>query len=80
MVRAKGFVFEKGARISTVMWDARSRLGPFEGRDLRNKAINRVVFIRREFKTDYSRKISGERGLNVLVSGSAGSGGQPIVC
>jgi G3E family GTPase len=80
VVRAKGFVFDEGRPYFYSHVGRTFEIAPFEGRDLRNKTINRVVFIRQEFKTEDILEKFQERGLNVLVSGSAGSGGQPIVC
>ena len=80
VIRAKGFVFDEGQPYFYSHVGRSFELGPFEGRELKNKTINRVVFIRREFKTEDILEKFQERGLNVLVSGSAGSGGQPIVC
>ena len=80
VVRAKGFVFHEGRPYFYSHVGGSFEIGQFEGRDLKNKTINRVVFIRREFKTDDILEKFRERGLNVLTSGSAGSGSQPIVC
>jgi G3E family GTPase len=80
VVRAKGFVFDEGRPYFYSHVGRSFEIALFEGRDLRNKTINRVVFIRREFKTDDILEKFRDRGLNVLASGSAGSGGQPIVC
>lgn len=80
VIRAKGFVFEGGQPYFYSHVGRAFELGPFTGRELKNKTINRVVFIRREFETDDILQKFQQRGLNVLVSGSAGSGGQPIVC
>lgn len=80
VIRAKGFVFEEGRPYFYSHVGRAFEIGPFEGRELKNKTINRVVFIRREFKTEDILQKFLERGINTLVSGSAGSGGQPIVC
>ncbi len=80
VVRAKGFVFEEGRPYFYSHVGRSFEIGPFEGRELKNKVINRVVFVRREFKTEDILEKFQDRGLNVLTSGSAGSGGQPIVC
>jgi len=80
VVRAKGFVFEEGRPYFYSHVGRSFEIGLFEGRDLRNKTINRVVFIRRAFKTEDILEKFRDRGLNILVSGSAGSGGQLIVC
>ncbi|MEW6137135.1 MAG: CobW family GTP-binding protein [Thermodesulfobacteriota bacterium] len=80
VIRAKGFVFENGRPYFYSHVGRSFELGPFEGRTLKNSTINRVVFIRREFETEDILQRFQDRGLNVLVSGSAGAGGQPIVC
>jgi len=80
VVRAKGFVFEEGRPYFYSHVGRSFELGPFEGPALKNKTINRVVFVRRAFKTEDILEKFRDRGLNVLTSGSAGSGGQLIVC
>lgn len=80
VIRAKGFVFDNGRPYFYSHVGRAFELGPFEGRPLKNSTINRVVFIRREFETEDILQRFQERGINVLVSGSAGAGGQPIVC
>lgn len=80
VIRAKGFVFENGRSYVYSHVGRAFKLEPFEGRTLKNSTINRVVFIRREFETEDILQRFQDRGINVLVSGSAGAGGQPIVC
>jgi G3E family GTPase len=80
VVRAKGFIFEQGRPYFYSHVGRSHEIVPFDGRELRNTSINRVVFIRREFKTDDIRSMFEERGLEVTVSGSAGTGGAPLIC
>jgi len=80
VLRAKGFVFEQGRPYLYSRVGRRYEIVPFEGRELRSTFINRVVFVRRELKTDDIRELFEKQGLEVIVSGSAGSGDSPLIC
>ncbi len=80
VVRAKGFLIEQGRPYLYSRVGRREEIVPFESKQLRNTFINRVVFIRRELKTDDIRELFEKQGLEVIVSGSAGSGDSPLIC
>lgn len=66
VVRAKGFLFEDGRAYLYSHVGHKYDIVPFEGPRLLNKAMNRIVFIRREFKEDDVRSMFADRGLELL--------------
>lgn len=66
VVRAKGFLFEEGRAFLYSHVGHKYDIVPFEGPRLQDKAVNRVVFIRREFKEDDVRSMLADRGLELL--------------
>jgi hypothetical protein len=66
IVRAKGFLFESGRSYLYSHVGHTYEIVPFEGPRLLNKAVNRVVFIRREFQEDDVRSIFADKGFELL--------------
>jgi G3E family GTPase len=66
IVRAKGFLFENGKTYLYSHVGHKYEIVPFEGARLLNKAMNRVVFIRREFKEDDVRTMFAEQGIELV--------------
>lgn len=66
IVRAKGFLFEDGKAYLYSHVGHKYEIVPFEGARLLNKAMNRVVFIRREFKEDDVRTMFTEQGIELV--------------
>jgi len=66
VVRAKGFIFEAGQPYLYSHVGRNYEITPFSGPRLSNTAVNRVVFIRREFKEDDIRSIFAEHGINLV--------------
>jgi G3E family GTPase len=66
VVRAKGFIFEADQPYLYSHVGKDFEIAPFTGPRLSNTAVNRVVFIRREFKEDDIRSIFAEHGINLV--------------
>jgi G3E family GTPase len=66
VVRAKGFISENGRSYLYSHVGHSYDIVPFEGSRLVNKSVNRVVFIRREFKEDDIRSMFAEQGLTLV--------------
>ncbi len=66
VVRAKGFLFEDGRAFLYSHVGHTYDIVPFEGPRLLDKGMNRVVFIRREFKEDDVRSMLADRGFELL--------------
>jgi len=66
VVRAKGFVFENGRPYLYSHVGHFYDIVPFDGARPINRAVNCVVFIRREFKEDDIRSMFEEQGLELL--------------
>ncbi|MGB6065320.1 MAG: CobW family GTP-binding protein [Desulfomonilaceae bacterium] len=63
VVRAKGFIFENGRPYLYNHVGQTYDIVPFEGSRLLDTSVNRVVFIRREFKEDDIRSMFEAQGL-----------------
>ena len=63
VVRAKGFIFENGRPYLYSHVGQTYSIVPFEGARLLDTSVNRVVFIRREFKEDDIREMFENHGL-----------------
>lgn len=66
VVRAKGFLFENGSPYLYSHVGRSYEITPFEGPPLANMFLNRVVFIRSEFKEDDIRDMFAESGIDLV--------------
>jgi G3E family GTPase len=66
VVRAKGFLFEGGSPYLYSHVGRTYEITPFEGPPLDNMFLNRVVFIRSEFKEDDIRDMFAESGIDLV--------------
>lgn len=66
VVRAKGFIFQNGLPYLYSHVGHAYVIDPFDGSRLVNRSVNRVVFIRREFKEDDIRSMFAEQGLTLV--------------
>ncbi|MBM3299150.1 MAG: GTP-binding protein, partial [Deltaproteobacteria bacterium] len=65
VVRAKGFLFENGLPFLYSHVGRSYEIVPFDGK-LENSFLNRVVFIRREFKEDDIRAMFAQQAITLL--------------
>jgi G3E family GTPase len=66
VVRAKGFLIQDGRPYLYSHVGHAYEIEPYENSRLVNRSVNRVVFIRREFKEDDIRSLFAEQGLNLV--------------
>lgn len=66
VVRAKGFLFESGRTFLYSHVGRSYTIEPFSGRRLENRFLNRVVFIRSEFKEDDIREMFEQYGISLV--------------
>ncbi|MDQ7781405.1 MAG: GTP-binding protein [Desulfomonilaceae bacterium] len=67
VVRAKGFLFESGRPYLYSHVGRSYTIEPFNGRPLDNNFLNRVVFIRSDFKEDDIRHMFEKSGISLLA-------------
>lgn len=66
VVRAKGFLFESGRTFLYSHVGRSYTIEPFTGRHLENNFLNRVVFIRSQFKEDDIRETFEQYGISLV--------------
>jgi G3E family GTPase len=66
VVRAKGFIFDNDRPYLYSHVGRSYEITPFEGPRLQNRFMNRVVFIRREFKEDDIRAMFASGGIDLI--------------
>lgn len=66
VVRAKGFIIQDGCPYLYSHVGHAYEIEPYENPRLVNRSVNRVVFIRREFKEDDIRSLFAEQGLDLV--------------